>query len=361
MITKDFTSVWAWLGLCGLLLASPAQAAAPNEDKGQFLGGIATEYPAWFKESFLHLKEDVAEAAAAGKRVMVIFHQNGCPYCNALVERNLSQKDIEDAVRKQFDVVAINMWGDREVSGLDGKHYTEKSFAAANKVQFTPTILFFDEAGQVVLRLNGYLPPARFKTAIDYVGQRQEKAMSFRDYAAAHEPAPAKSEMHQEAFFRPAPFDLSRKSNAKGQPIALFFEQKDCPACDELHTKVLPDPATRRIIGKFLAVQLNMWGNDAVITPDGKRTTAREWAKALDVKYAPTIVLLDAGGKEIIRSEAFFKVFHTQGIFTYVESGAYKKEPSFQRYLEGKADAIRQTGKDVDIWRQADEPAGKRP
>ncbi|MBI5936472.1 MAG: thioredoxin fold domain-containing protein [Betaproteobacteria bacterium] len=353
MIANPLSKAWVWLGLCGLLLASPAQA----ETKGRFLGGIPTEYPAWFKESFLHLKEDIAEAKTTGKRVMLIFHQNNCPYCNALVERNLSQKDIEDAVRKQFDVVAINMWGDKEVTGLDGKAYTEKGFAAANKVQFTPTILFFDETGQVVLRLNGYVPPARFKTAIDYVGQRQEKTMSYRDYAAAHEPVPAQGEMRAEAFFRPAPFDLV----PKGKPIAVFFEQKDCPACDELHAKVLPDKATRQVIGRFHAVQLNMWGNDPVVTPDGKRTTAREWAKALDVKYAPTIVLFDANGREVIRSEAFFKVFHTQGIFSYVDSGAYKKEPSFQRYLEGRAEAVRQSGKDVDIWRLADEPADKRP
>lgn len=346
--------------LVAALLASLVLAAEPEDGKGQFFGGIPTEYPSWFKESFLHLKDDIAEAKTAGKRVMIVFHQNGCPYCNALVERNLSQKNIEDAVRKQFDVVAINMWGDREVTGLDGKHYNEKTFAAANKVQFTPTILFFDEDGQVVLRLNGYLPPARFKTAIDYVGQRHEKTMSFRDYAAAHEPTPAKGEMHKEGFFRPAPFDLSRKANAKGQPIAVFFEQRDCPACDELHGKVLPDKGTRQVIGKFHNVQLDMWSNTLVITPDGKQTTAREWAKALDVKYAPTIVLFDASGKEVIRSEAFFKVFHTQGIFTYVTSGAYKKEPSFQRYLEGKAEAIRQSGKDVDIWRQADEPTGKK-
>ncbi|NWG87109.1 MAG: thioredoxin fold domain-containing protein [Hydrogenophilaceae bacterium] len=349
-----------WPALFGLFLSLPALAAEPAPSRGQFYGGMPTEYPAWFKEGFLNLSEDVAEARAAGKRLMLIFHQNNCPYCNALVERNLSQQEIEAAVRRQFDVVTLNMWGDREVTGLDGKHYTEKIFAAANKVQFTPTILFFDEAGQMILRLNGYLPPARFKTAIDYVGQRQEKAMSFRDYAAAHEPAAASGEMHKQDFFRAAPYDLSRKAT-KGRPIAVFFEQKDCPACDELHTKVLPDPATRQVIGRFHNIQLNMWGKDPVTLPDGRQTTAREWAKSLDVKYAPTLVLFDAAGKEIIRSEAFFKVFHIQGIFAYVDSGAYKKEPSLQRYLEGRAEAIRETGQDVDIWRLADEPTGKKP
>lgn len=344
--------------LFSLTLCLPALAAEPSAKRGQFLGAMATEYPAWFKQSFLNLNEDIAEARAAGKRLMILFHQDNCPYCNLLVERNLSQKAIETAMRERFDVVALNMWGDREVTGLDGKAYTEKGFAAANKVQFTPTILFFDETGRMILRLNGYLPPARFKTALDYVGQRQEKALSYRDYVAAHEPAPAAGEMHQEDFFRPAPFDLGRKATG-GRPIAVFFEQKDCPACDELHGKVLPDAATRQVIGKFHAIQLDLWGKQPVTLPDGRRTTAREWARALDVKYAPTLVLFDADGREVIRAEAFFKVFHVQGIFSYVESGAYRKEPNFQRYLEAKASAIRATGQDVDIWRLADEPAGR--
>ena len=62
----------------------------------------------------------------------------------------------------------------------------------------------------------------------------------------------------------------------------------------------------------------------------------------------------------MIRSEAFFKVFHTQSIFDYVLTGAYKREPSFQRYISERADQKRETGQDVDIWRYADEKPGER-
>jgi len=62
------------------------------------------------------------------------------------------------------------------------------------------------------------------------------------------------------------------------------------------------------------------------------------------------MVVFDNKGKEIIRSEAFFKVFHIQGMLTYVSSGSYKKQPSFQRYLADLAHDIRLTGQDVDIW-----------
>jgi len=61
------------------------------EEKAVFDGAKPTEYPDWFKEGFLNLNEDVAEAAEKNKRLMLIFHQPGCPFCNALVERNLAQ------------------------------------------------------------------------------------------------------------------------------------------------------------------------------------------------------------------------------------------------------------------------------
>lgn len=347
----------AWLRLLIytlFLYAAPVLTAETAEKRGAFYGAIHTEYPTWFKSSFLNLREDIAEAAAQKKRVMVLFTQENCPYCNALVERNLAQQDIENLMRSRFDVVAVNMWGDREITGLDGTHYTEKSFALAQKVQFTPTLLFFDENGKMILRLNGYLPPAKFKTALDYIAQGKETSISYRDYAAAAAPPAASGELIAEDFFQPAPYRLGPVRGAKAKPIAIFFEQKDCPACLELHSKILSDPDTRALLKRFDAVQLDMWSNTPVITPQGKSTTARTWAKTLDVKYAPTIVVFDAQGKEIIRSEAFFKVFHTQGILAYVADQGYREEPSFQRYLSARAEKFREQGKDVDIWRMND-------
>ena len=337
--------------VCLALVMNPL-SAMEEDKKGKFLGAKETEYPAWFKESFLDLKEDIAEANKSGKRVMLFFHQNGCPYCNALVERNLSQKDIEEKMRKNFDVVALNMWGDREVIYTNGSHYTEKSFAEALKVQFTPTLIFYDENGKVALRLNGYRSPRRFTVDLDYVAGHKEKDTSYLDYIKAnYTPGPASKHLHSEDFFAKGPYDLTRKAGSR--PLAVFFEQKDCPNCDVLHNEVLPDAQTRDIVKQFDSVQLDMWSTTPVITPDGEKTTAREWAEKLDIKYAPSIVLFNEKGAEVIRSEAFFKVFHTQGIFAYVLEGAYKQQPSFQRYLSDRAEHLREQGQDVDIWSQA--------
>lgn len=345
----------AYLFGCMALLCGNAQA---ETKAGKFYGAVETDYPSWFMDSFLDLRDDLAEANKAGKRLVLLFVQNGCPYCHALIERNFSQKDIEQIMRKNFDVVMLNLWGDREVTGLDGKQSMEKQFAADLKVQFTPTLLFFNAKGQVVLRLNGYLPPHRFKNAIEYVATHQEHKISYRDYMAAHATHGKGGKMRSEPFFVKPPYDLRRVKGSK--PIALFFEQNDCPNCNILHDQVLSDPATRKIISRFEDIQLNMWSKTPIITMDGRRTTARQLAKRLNVKYAPTIILMNPQGKEVIRSEAFFKVFHTQGMFAYVLSGGYKTQPSFQRWLSGRADRLREEGKDVDIWRTADEPAAAR-
>ncbi len=186
-----------------LMLLPIFSSAEEGQRQGKFLGARETAYPDWFKASFMELGEDVQEAAEEGKRVMLFFHQDGCPYCNLMVERNLSQKDIQETMKAKLDVIEINMWGDREVGAVNGKTYTEKRFAEVLKVQFTPTLLFLDESGKVILRLNGYIPPNTFKTALGYVNGHKEKEGSYRNYLAANKPPKAAGKLHNEVFFLP--------------------------------------------------------------------------------------------------------------------------------------------------------------
>ncbi len=317
------------------------------EEKGRFFGGRETEYPEWFKESFLDLREDINESAEAGRRVVIFFHQDGCPYCHLLVERNLSQKDIQGVMRQQMDVIAVNMFGDREVTALNGEVMTEKAFAAMMRVQFTPTLLFFDEGGRVILRLNGYIPPQNFKLALDYVAGRMERTASYREYLVANRPTEPRGALNSEDYYMQPPFNLALRGQ---RPLAVFFEQVQCPDCDRLHREVLADPDIRALLQKFDVVQLDMWSQTPVITPQGERLNARTWARQLGVNFAPTFILFGIKGEEIIRSEAVFKRFHTESILDYAVSGAYRQQPSFQRYLSSRAEHIREQGKDVNIW-----------
>jgi thioredoxin-related protein len=124
------------------------------------------ELPPWFKQSFLLIEEDVREAAADNKRVILFFGQDGCPYCKKLIEVNFNDNDIVAYTRKHFETVALNILGAREVLWMDGKARSEKELAAHLRVRATPTLIFLDEQGRMMQRLTGYDPPAEFLAAL---------------------------------------------------------------------------------------------------------------------------------------------------------------------------------------------------
>lgn len=335
--------------LVALLLAGLSAAAQPASTPVD-PSPHAIDIPPWFKETFLDFREDVREAAGARKRLMLYFGQDGCPYCRELMRVNFGQKDIVDKTRRHFDAIALNIWGDREVTWIDGKTRSEKAFAAFLKVQFTPTLLFFDEKGAVVLRLNGYYPPHKFRAALDYVSDKNQNKTNFADYLRRYAGEPDSGRLHDQPFFLKPPFNLDRSRRAGTKPLAVLFEQKHCAACDEMHAKGFRDKAALALTGKFDMVQLELFGKRPVVTPEGKALSEEQWGRQLNVAYTPTIVFFDTRGKEVFRIEAYLRPFHFASGFDYVASGAYRTQPSFQRFIQARAEKIRERGGAVEIW-----------
>lgn len=308
----------------------------------------AEDTPAWFKESFLDIRDDVAEAAKAGRRLMLYFHQDGCPYCAKLLRENFGDKAIADKTQKHFDVIAINLWGDREVTDLAGKPTTEKAFAKSLRVQFTPTLLMLDEKGGTALRLNGYVPPHQFHVALDYAGGRLEKKQAYTDYLLTRELAPASGQLHEAPWLMKAPLDLSKR---EGRPTLVIFEQKVCAGCDEMHAEGFPRTEVAALLARFRAARVDVASNEAVKTPDGKSLPMREWSRKMKIAYTPSFVFFDAAGKEVFRVEGYLRPFHLASSLDYVASGAYKKQPEFQRFIEARAAARRAQGEKIELMK----------
>ena len=331
-----------------LMLLIGTELCSAAQPKNQLAAGMVNpgyeEKPAWFKQSFLDMPEDLLEATTAGKRLMLYFYQDGCPYCAKLLRENFAIKTLTDHIKTHFDVVAINIWGALDVVDFAGEDATEKAFARSLKVKFTPTIIFFNEQGKAILRINGYYPPHKFMAALQYVSDKQETKLPFRDYYRQQSPQKAQGKLHNEAWFLQAPFNLSTTE----RPLLVLFEQASCVPCDELHLDILQRAATRSQLERFNVALLNMWGRDMVITPDGTQTTARAWAQQLDVQYAPSLVFFDQN-QEVFRTEAYLKAFHIQSALDYVASGAYHAQPDFQRFLQDRADALRAQGQSVNL------------
>ena len=305
--------------------------------------------PAWFKVSFLDVYDDIAEAASNDKRLMLYFYQDGCPYCKKLLEDNFSQRDVADKTQKYFDVVAINIWGNNEIVVGD-KEFTEAEFSAALKVQYTPTLIFFNEKNKTIYRANGYYSPEKFHTVLDYVGQKMEKKIPYQDYLAKVDPQPSSGKLHVDVINIKDPKNLQQALSPE-KYLLVMFEQKQCVACDELHGDILKRPDGKKQLARFNVALFDMWSNEKITVPNGKQMKVRDWVKKLDVKYAPSMVYFNDKGEEVFRSDAYLKAFHTHSVMDYVASGAYKEQPNFQRYIDGRADRLRKQGIEVDLMK----------
>jgi thioredoxin-related protein len=325
-----------------LLLAASGAAAADNGDVFSFDDSPRENplvYPKWFKESFLDLPDDLEEAVQSGKAgLMVYFGQRRCAYCFKLMEVNFGLADITEYTQRQFDVVPIDIWGVREVTGLDGDVMTEREFALANDTNFTPSIVFYDRDGRDVLRLRGYYPPYQFRAALEYVADSHYERESFRDYLARGEGRMVfdAADLNDEEFFTPPPYHLDRSHFPSERPLAVFFEQGDCHACDVLHGQALREPAISGFFEQFDNVQLDMWSDIPVITPAGKRTTAGDWAADLGLFYAPSILFFDEQGEEILRVDSVVRFYRLRNVLNYIASKAYLTE-SYQEWRVSRA------------------------
>lgn len=336
----------AWLAVLGLasmlLVAGPAAAqvvASPH----------AVDIPRWFSNSLLDFKDEIPEAARDGKRVMVYFGQDGCPYCKALMKANFGPGPISDKTRKHFVAIAINIWGDAEVTWIDGGKTTEKKLARSLDVQFTPTLLFFETDGKLVLRLNGYLPPERFTHVLDYVIQRRDRELSMAEYMGMQIKEPEIPVSGPRPYLMRDPANLARAG--RGRPLAVLFESPSCKACAEMHAQAFTRESLRQLLRGFDVARFVPAVPAKLTTPDGRRTDAPGWARDLKINLYPTVVFFDARGKEVFRFDGYMRPFHIESAFDYVASGAYAREPQFQRFVQARAEKLREQGRPADLWR----------
>lgn len=109
------------------------------------MGDDGLHKPIWLRDTFKDMTEDLAEANAEGKRLMVIWEQRGCLYCRQMHEEVFPDPRIETLIRENYFVVQMNLFGDVEVTDFDGTTLPEKDMAQRWGVVFTPTMMFFPE------------------------------------------------------------------------------------------------------------------------------------------------------------------------------------------------------------------------
>ena len=303
------------------------------------------DLPEWFKASFLDLREDLFEALQSDKRALVVyFGQENCAYCEALLETNFGDPEIARYTRAHFDVVPIDIWGDLPVTDMQGDTLTERDFSVLLETNFTPSLVFFGPGGNEIFRLRGYYPPYRFRAALEYVAGHHYLRESFRDYLERADPPPKfeREDLNQQDFFMEPPYLLDRSHFSASRPLSVFFEQSSCHGCDLLHTALASDQQILDYCSLMDVVQLDMWSDTPVLTPQGRRRVAREWAEDLGIHYAPTVVFFDGAGQEIFRIDSVVRAYRLSRVLQYVAERGYETGLNYQQWHGKRRLAVRE-------------------
>jgi thioredoxin-related protein len=251
---------------------------------GRIIGTKNYDIPNWFKDSFLDINEDSAEAALAGRHLLVFFHLKDCPYCAKMLEDSFADGAANQIFsRSHFDIVDINIRGAREVT-INGNTMTEKKYARYANVQYTPTLLFMAANGNTVLEINGYRSPPALRQALEYVHNGAYKTMSYNDYRVRDTSEPVYHLRDDPLFTKND--DLS----VRHHPLMVLVEDNNCHGCNWLHDNILNLVDVREQMQQLTVARVDALSDAPLITPSGKKTTARQFAADLNLHYRPGVV-----------------------------------------------------------------------
>ncbi|OOZ36738.1 thioredoxin family protein [Solemya velesiana gill symbiont] len=329
---------------CLLFFPFTSHSATTPPAQGKMTGGKQTHHPDWFKESFLDIAEDVEEASDAEKHVILFMHLNNCPYCYKMTEENFKHAPYTEFIKENFDVIVINIKGDREVAFDENTTVIEKDLADMLQVMYTPTIIFLNPQNKTVARVNGYRSVPNFKHILDYVDEKAYTKTSLAKYLDEKKSGGSYK-------FRDHP-QLKTETNLQelaDKPLAVLFEDKACVLCDQLHDGHFRNAEINDVLKNFTFVRFDALSSETIIDVEGNKTTPKAYTEKLGLNYRPGIVLFDKG-KEVIRIESMLYTYHFQEVLRYVGERHYEKYPEdFYEYLGTRSEAILKSGKDIDL------------
>ena len=169
-----------------LLLALPLWASVPLGDDG-------LHKPAFLRETFKDLREDLEEAQGEGRTLMVILEQRGCIYCKRMHEEVFVDPEIEALIEEKYFVVQMDLRGGVEVTDFDGTTLPESEMADFWGLRFTPTMMLFPDPVEdgteapkaAAILIPGALDVPRTLSLLLWGSDAQAREMSLEEFHAA--------------------------------------------------------------------------------------------------------------------------------------------------------------------------------
>ncbi len=147
---------------------------------------LSNELPTWFVRNSTDINSLIKKADKSGKRVMLFFDEEGCPWCKKMIKENFKNGKFVKTLKEKFLIMHIDNFGKRKVIYKD-KNLTEEEFRKSLKIFFSPTMAFLDNGGKIVAIFPGYRNAEKFKTIVEYILSKAYKKYSYPDYLSERE------------------------------------------------------------------------------------------------------------------------------------------------------------------------------
>ena len=340
MVINRFFPPYYFLLVLALIASPIAPLLAATFDDSEV---SHIEYPGWFRVNPLFdLEEDLQNARSMGKQgLMVLFTTEGCSYCDVFIRKSLGDPGLAAIVQKHFDTVGMEMFDDSEMTDPRGAFIRVKHFAKREGAFFSPTLLFYGDKGELILRAVGYQSPERFRKMLSYLSGEHYRSESFRDYLKRQAPTAVGAQLHgklkPDSLFSTPPYALGRRRFPASQPLLVIFEKTDCKECDVFHNEVLTRSEIRKTLKKFEIVRLDAADSRTrLIAPDGTQTTPTSWYDRTEFTRVPALLFFDEKGNEVLRTDTLVLGQRMMNSLNYVLERAYKKGWTYQRFARSK-------------------------
>ncbi len=103
----------------------------------------------------------INEAKDLGKPIFLYFRSETCYWCKKFEEEALSDKRVIDILNKNFVIISIDTFKQKNVSNNLG-------------VRSTPFMIFFTKDGEEILRIPGYVPTDEFLVKLNSVMEKEK-------------------------------------------------------------------------------------------------------------------------------------------------------------------------------------------
>jgi len=328
------TYTTALVGACLLVATITPLAAIEGAERH-------SGHPPWMVPGFIDLETDLETVRAEGKTgIMVLYTTAGCSYCARFEKLSLEDPRLQKKLRDHFVPIGLEIFDDVIMTGPDGEDRSIKAFAELHGAGMAPTLLFFDETGQRVLRAVGYQTPERFELILDYLISGADEHQTFRDYALQRmrPDRHAYPELRPDRLFMEPPYALARQPIAADRPMLVLFERTGCAACARFHEEVLALDEVRDMLQGFDVVRLDADDDSTpVVAPDGRVTTAAQWFADAAFSRVPAMLYVDEQGDTVFSNDAVTERNRFLNMSGLVLDKKYLDGWSYQRYARSKA------------------------